>query len=327
MLLKLLLLVLSMVVCTWGITPGGIVYMRTVEAPVCTGGLSSCSLLGRDFNQRNNQAQNTNLTTVRLVSSNSLTKAVYTYQGSTLAGKQLPISAQASITFVNIAEWVDTNADNIPQSNELSNVETLTTPLTPTFTVNSFLTPAYMPFTTAVAPTANFSVICYIVKNNTYFVPPDSLFVTGYGATCHLHITRSTPISPGSRIALRVNVDTSLTGYSVGTSPTNFLWSIFSGQMGSSLVIGNSYFRYRQKALVAGHASSDVDVKIGPSVSTGNSLLPNERTFAFGLVLNDAYSFDYDISFEPVQILYDSAASLSISMFSIMAMIVVAFSF
>jgi hypothetical protein len=186
--------------------------------------------------------------------------------------------------------------DDIPQDNELTNVETLTTPLTPAFTVNSYLAPAYIPFTTGCAPSANFSVICYIVKNNTFFVPPDYLSVTGYGATCHLQITRSKSITPGSRIALRVLVSTSLNGYGVGTSPTSFPWSIFSGQSGSSLVIGNSYFRYRQKALVLGHASSDVNVKIGPIVSTGNSLLPNEHTFAFGLALNDAYSFDYDIN-------------------------------
>jgi len=291
---------------------------RTVNAPVCTNGDIGCTLTARD--QLNGQNRNTNISSVRLDTSGNIMKAIFTYQGSTIQGQAVPVSAGASVTFLGVYEWHDTNGDNVPDAGELSNEE-LFSPANKnwqTAPYGSGSTAGYMPFSTGLTFT-NFSASCYIVKNDTFFVPPDFTSMSGYGAICRLHVTKSQPIAAGNRVALIISVGVTLQGGGVDTTSTSFLWSIFTSAMGKRIVSGGAYVMYGAKAQPAGSTSSTAGMSPGPWTSANG-----EQQLNLGLVSNDAYSFNYDIAFEPVDIVYSGATSVTVSLLALLSIVCVA---
>jgi len=287
------------------------VYIRSINNPVCTGGTTSCSIIGRD--NVNGNAQNTNISTIRLEVGSQF-KATYSYQASNQNNRVIPITAQAEITFVSIAEWVDTG-DNIPQDAEMTNFDLLTPPATATFPVASYGNqPTLIPFATRQTVHSNFTATCFVVNNDSFSIAPDYYTMSGYGAACHLQITKSTPIAPSSRIALRVFIDTSLAGSGVSTSFTTFPWSVLSPTLqGTRVDAGDAFVMFGAKGQLPSQGSSQTTVTPGNIESTSNSDAPNEHSVYFGLVANNEISFSFDIGFEPHNIIYaNSAASLTV---------------
>jgi len=301
----------------------GDLYTRTVNQPVCIGGSNSCSIIARDA--VNNQAQNSNISTIRLEVGNQL-QATYSYQASDRGNNVVPISAQTEITFVSVAEWVD-DGDDVPQTSELSNFDLITPPSTSTFPTAAYGSmPTYIPFTTRQTVNFNFTAICYIVKNDSFSVPPDYITMTGYGSVCHLQVTKSTPIAPNSRIALHLYVDTALPGSGISPTFQNFGWSVLNGAtQGRRLDGGGSWIMFAQKGQTPLQLTSQTLVNPSAVTSTSSGVNPNQMSVYFGLVANNQNSFEFDIAFEPKQILYqNNVASITVSIGALFAVFVVA---
>jgi len=300
---------------------------RTVTAPNCPIGNLGCSLIATDLVNNNNPRQ-TNISTVRVDTTGGNIKASFSYQGANVANELiLPVSAAASLGFVGVYEWHDGNHDNIPTDDEMSNGESFTAidRSWQSVAYGSGIVAQNMPFSSGLdyfpPSSGNFSIYCYIVKNFTLDVPPDYVRMTGYGSICRLHVIKSVAMSTGGRIALKFKMDTSLPDGSVGTSSSTYVWSIFTTATANRLRVGETWVQFARQAQPEGALSSTVTAALGPFTAT----IGSEQSVYVGMLQNDAYNFHYDVAFEPVNLAYNGAASTTLSIFVLLAIVCVAF--
>jgi len=299
-------------------------YYRVVQTPNCNPGVTSCQLTAND--EVGNTQQQSNLTTVRLDASQSKLRAVFSYQPANRPGVDVRvISAQAEIVFAGVAEWIDSNSDNIPDASELSNQQNIAPVGGQTFQTGSLGT-SLIPFTTALTVGVNFTAKCYIVANDSYYLPFDDFKLSGFGAGCRLEITKSASIAPTSRLALMLRVDTSLLGgvVSPGTLE-DFTWGPLNGYQGRRLQSGGAYIIFGTKGQTAPFNTPSTDtVSVGAFTPTTGT----EYAVPLGLVANGVDSFHFDVAFEPQQIAYQSSSStLTVSMMAMLAVFCMLISF
>jgi len=293
-----------------------------VQAPTCQTGNLQCSLSARD--EVNNQIRQSNITSLRLDANGGKLKAIFSYQAANRQGVDVrPISAQGEVHFAAVAEWVDANSDGKPQANELSNTETVAVPGSVDFRTASILSGPnsnYIPFALTLTINYNLTAQCYIVNNDSFYVPMDNFKLSGYGVGCHITVSKSHSIAPTSNIVLILNVDTSLPGgvVSPGTLET-FTWGPLSGYQARRVQAGGSYIIFGSKANTNGNtAPSNVNVALGDFTATTGT----EYSVPVGLATAGVNSFEFDVAFEPQQIFYESgAASVAASIVGMVALI------
>jgi len=294
---------------------------RTVTAPSCSSGSLGCSLTATDY-VNNNNAQQTNISTVRVDTTGGNLKASFTYQGANVQNDLVTgVSAAADVSFIGVYEWHDADMNNIPVDSEMSNPEAFTV-ANRNWQSNTYGTgviAANMAFSSGL-DFGNFTIDCYIVKNFTLDVPPDQLRMTGYGSICRIHVTKNTPIAAGNRIALKFYMNTVLPGGSVDTTPSTYVWSIFTTATANRLRVGETWIQFSRQAQPTGAASSTVTAALGPFiVVTGQ-----QQSVYVGMLQNGTNSYCYDVAFEPVNLVYNGATSTTISLFVLLAMLAMA---
>jgi len=300
-------------------------YQRQVQSPTCNTGNTQCLLSATD--QVNGNQQNSNITKINVdpQSNNALT-AVFSYQAANRQNVEITsVSAQAEVTFAQLAEWVDSNLNGVPESNELTNLENIRPNSPFAFHTAYYENPTYIPLTSSLDATANVTIHCYIVQNDTYYVPPDYIYLDGYGAGCHLVFTKSQPIAPSNRLALVLKIDTSLSGGSVDPTLTSFTWSWWTGYQGRQMAVGGAWVLLGTKALVTGSTGgSTLPVAAGAFTPVVGS--PTAFTVPLGIVTTGVNSFEFDVGFEPQQIFYqNSATSAAVSLLALFAVLFVGF--
>jgi len=298
-------------------------FERTITTAACNAGSTSCQLTAND--KVDNQPRQSNITKVIVDTNGGVVRAIFSYQAANRQNVDVrPVSAQAEVSFAQVAEWNDANHNNIPDSGELTNAESIHPTGTISFNHLFYQDSTYIPSSTILNSNANLTITCYIVQNDTFYVPPDLFQLSGYGAGCHVAVTKTQPIAPGNQIALILDVDTSLSGGSVDPGSLNsFTWSILTGYQGRRVQVGGSWVIFGSKALLPGQLSSTLIANPGAfTAGTGTSY-----SVPIGIVTNSD-TFEFDMAFEPQQIYYESAAtSMAVSFFALSTILFVAFAF
>jgi len=281
---------------------------RSLSFPQSCSGQNTCSLLGQDIDQNDNNL-NQRLNTIAITSSASQQLQVtYTYTQKKGQG----YTAQTQVNFVAIHVWSDANSNNVIDAGELGNAQAITAPSTPqwiTTPIGGATT--VLPFTVTVS-LSNFELQCFIVKNASFSFPPDLVFVSGYGSYCMVQVTWTPFTNPTDRLALEMDIITNLPGGSVDdNSVGSTAWSITTPVQGYTMHAGGTNFGWKSNAMPEGHSTYDTPMVYG-AFSNFNT---NGVSTDFGLTANNATSFAWDIKFEPMTV--STAAKSALSGFAV----------